>query len=69
MDSDMGTKALMGSNFDRVSNRSFSRMCEYKSVKDQPENEAVVKNASEFVRQPSIEGNFKNPYKIQQRSW
>ena len=26
MDSDMGTKALMGSNFDRVSNRSFSRM-------------------------------------------
>jgi hypothetical protein len=26
MDSDMGTKALMGSNFDRVSNRSFSRL-------------------------------------------
>ena len=26
MDSDMGTKALMGSNFDRVSNRSLSRM-------------------------------------------
>jgi hypothetical protein len=26
MDADMGTKALMGSNFDRVSNRSFTRM-------------------------------------------
>jgi hypothetical protein len=59
MDSDMGTKALMGSNFDRVSNRSFSRMCEYKSVKDQPENEAVVKNAFELVPQSSIEGNLK----------
>jgi hypothetical protein len=34
MDSDMGTKALMGSNFDRVSNRSFSRMHEY-SVTDE----------------------------------
>ena len=28
MDSDMGTKPLMGSNFDHVSNRSFSRMHE-----------------------------------------
>ena len=33
MDADMGTKALMGSNFDRVSNRSFSRMNENFGVK------------------------------------
>ncbi len=30
MDSDIGTKALMGSQFDLLSNRTFSRMHEYK---------------------------------------
>jgi hypothetical protein len=43
MDSDMGTKALMGSNFDRVSNRSFSRMHEYTEVKSDAKPTTVVK--------------------------
>ena len=60
----MGTKAFMGSNFDRVSNRSFSRMSEYTSFKDQPEDKAVFKNTSELVPQSSTTGNFKPSYKI-----
>ena len=52
MDADMGTKALMGSNFDRVSNRSFSRMNENFGVKGSEINDlwrkdTVVKGLSE----------------------
>jgi hypothetical protein len=44
MDSDMGTKALMGSNYDHVSNRSFSRMHEFNSPsKDIPETDLSIK--------------------------
>jgi hypothetical protein len=52
MDSDMGTKALMGSNFDRVSNRSFSRMHEYTEVKSDAKQTTVVK-ASPKTTSPS----------------
>ena len=52
MDADMGTKALMGSNFDRISNRSFSRMnnnlgVEVSEVNDPWRKDMVVKGPSE----------------------
>ena len=49
MDSDMGTKALMGSNFDRVSNRSFSRMYEQMEVKSVASKPTVVKATPKSV--------------------
>ena len=55
MDSDMGTKALMGSNFDRVSNRSFSRMHEYTEVKsDAEQTGGSAKNKNNQFTSPSV---------------
>jgi hypothetical protein len=51
MDADMGTKPLMGSNFDRVSNRSFTRMQENVGVKVSEFNDPWRKNT--VVKGPS----------------
>ena len=59
MDSDMGTKALMGSNFDRVSNRSFSRMYPKIEVESSEFNDPWRKENT-VVKRPSKTVSFDN---------